>query len=280
MLIKGINRIVAFCLLPFLLLCRFTAKAQPMPNEEMLNINRFFNEVGNKEKLQPLFQKLMSCNQQSCMISVLHLGDSHVKSKYYSRSLEAALNNMFNQTEHVYKLNDSTVARKTYFFNLQEYAFIGTRFQNYYNSLPFQQYLAANQPDLLIISLGTNDAYSGVSINVMNTQMQELISLVKKASPNSVLLFTTPPDELKPISATDGGSRLEQVRNTIIQNCIANSIPYWNLYYVMGGFNSMRTWQRWGFAASDNVHYTGNGYTVFGRLLAESIFGYYKKLVQ
>jgi lysophospholipase L1-like esterase len=245
----------------------------------MLNINRFFNELGNKEKLQPLFQKLLNCNQQSCMISVLHLGDSHVKSKYYSRSLEATLNLLFNQTEHVYKVNDSTVARKTYFFNLQEYAFSGTRFQNYYRSTPFQQYLTANQPDLLIVSLGTNDAYSGVSLEIMNSQMQELIKLVKDASPNSVLLFTTPPDELKPIPTRDGSNRLEQVRNTIIQNCVADTIPYWNLYYVMGGQSSMRSWQRWGFATADNVHYTGNGYTIFGRLLAESIFGFYKKLV-
>lgn len=279
MLIKAINKIAAFCLLPILLLCRFNAKAQPLPNEEMLNINRFFNEIGNKEKLQPLFQKLVNCNEQSCMISVLHLGDSHVKSKYYSRSLEAALNAMFNQQEHLYKLNDTTVARKTYFFNLQEYAFVGTRFQNYYRSAPFEKYLAANQPDLLIVSLGTNDAYSGVSISVMNTQMQELIDLVKKASPNSVLLFTTPPDELKPINTRDGGSRLEQVRQAIIQNCIADTIPYWNLYYVMGGMGTMRAWKRWGFATADDVHYTGNGYTIFGRLLAESIFGYYQKLI-
>lgn len=279
MLIKAINRIAAFCLLPLALLSLSKAKAQPLPNEEMLNINRFFNEIGNKEKLQPLFQKLLNCNEQSCMISVLHLGDSHVKSKYYSRSLEAALNVMFNQKEHLYKLNDTTVARKTYFFNLQEYAFVGTRFQNYYRSAAFEQYLAANQPDLLIVSLGTNDAYSGVSISVMNTQMQELIDVVKKVSPNSVLLFTTPPDELKPIPTRDGSSRLEQVRQAIIQNCNTDSIAYWNLYYVMGGLGTMRNWKRWGFATADDVHYTGNGYTIFGRLLAESIFDYYQKLV-
>lgn len=278
MLIKAINKIAGICLLLFVVLYFFPAAAQPIPNEQMLNINRFFNEIGNKDKLQPLFQKLINCNEQSCMISVLHLGDSHIKSRYYSRSMEAALNTMFNQAEHVYKINDTTVGRKTYFFNLQEYAFVGTRFQNYYRSAPFQQYLASNQPDLLIISLGTNDAYSGVSISVMNAQMQELIDMVKKVSPNSVLLFTTPPDELKPIYTRDGGSRLQQVREAIIQNCRDNAIPYWNLYYVMGGMGTMSNWKRWGFATADDVHYTGNGYTIFGRLLAEAIFSCYKQV--
>ena len=279
MLITIKNKCTGLWLLFFTLLCRITGFSQPLPNEDKLAINTFFNEVNNKEKLLPLFQKLQSCNQQSCMISVLHLGDSHVKSKFYSRSLESSLNLFFNEQEHIYKVNDSTAGRKTYFFNLQEYAVIGTRFQQYYNSPQLSQYLAANLPDLMIISLGTNDAYSGMSLTVMSSQMQELIQLVKAASPNTVLLFTTPPDERKPIPTRDGTDRLEQVRKTIINNCIADTIPCWNLYYVMGGNGTMRNWQRWGFATADNVHYTANGYTIFGRLLAEAIFGYYRKLV-
>lgn len=266
-------------LLFFTVLCRITGFSQPLPNEDKLAINSFFNEINNKEKLLPLFQKLQNCNQQSCMISVLHLGDSHVKSKYYSRSMESSLNLFFNQQEHLYKVNDSTIGRKTYFFNLQEYAVIGTRFMHYYNSPQLSQYLATNLPDLMIISLGTNDAYSGVALDVMSSQMRDLIQLVKAASPNTVLLFTTPPDELKPIPTRDGNDRLQQVRQTIINNCIADTIPYWNLYFIMDGNGTMRTWQRWGFAATDNVHYTPNGYTIFGRLLAEAIFGYYHKLI-
>jgi lysophospholipase L1-like esterase len=279
MLTRVKNKLAGFWLLFFSLLCRVAGFSQPLPNEDKLTINRFFNEIGNKEKLLPLFQKLQNCRQQSCMLSVLHLGDSHVKSKYYSRSMEAALNVFFNQQEHVYKVNDSTAGRQTYFFNLQEYAVVGTKFQDYYNSTALSQYLSTNLPDLMIVSLGTNDAYSGIAIDRMSDQMQQLIQLVKAASPGTVLLFTTPPDERKPIPTRDGSNRLETVRQTIINNCTADTLAYWNLYSVMGGMGTMRNWQRWGFATTDNVHYTGIGYTVFGRLLAEAIFGCYQKLV-
>ncbi|MEO7310649.1 MAG: GDSL-type esterase/lipase family protein [Chitinophagaceae bacterium] len=252
--------------------------AQPLKNEARLSINNYSNEIGNKELLTPLFQRLNKCNEPSCLLSVLHLGDSHIKSKFYSRAMESQLNILFNQVGHVYRVNDSTTGRKTYFFNLEEYAVIGTRFENYYDSPLLMNYLVANQPDLVIVSLGTNDAYSGIAIDEMNAQMKALIQLIRTNSPKSLLLFTTPPDELKYIPSRDGADRLELVRQNIMQNCITDSIPYWNLYSVMGGKGQMRNWQRWGFAGMDNVHYTANGYTLFGRLLAEAIFDGYKHM--
>ena len=255
------------------------ANAQQLKNEPMLFINHYNNEIGNVQMLAPLFKKLNQCNEPSCLLSVLHLGDSHIKSKFYSQAMETQLNILFNQLGHTYRVNDSMVGRKSYFFNLEEYAVIGTRFENYYNSASLQSYLLANKPDLVIISLGTNDAYSGISLTKMNTQMKALIQLIRTNSPQSQMLFTTPPDELKYIPTTNGADRLELVRQNIMQNCLMDSIAYWNLFNVMGGRGQMRNWQRWGFASADNVHYTANGYTVFGRLLAEAIFDGYKRIL-
>ncbi len=279
MLIKQTNKWVLSWLMS-VVTCLFASQsnAQPLKNEEMLYINHYNNGISYVKMLSPLFKKMSNCNEPSCIVSVLHLGDSHIKSKFYSQSMESKLNILFNQMVHTYRLNDSIVGRKSYFFNLEQYALIGTRFQNYYNSVLLQSYLLANTPDFVIISLGTNDAYSGIAISKMNSQMKELVKLIRTNSPKSVMLFTTPPDELKYIPTANGADRLELVRQNIMLNCMTDSIAYWNLYNVMGGRGQMRNWQRWGFASADNVHYTANGYTVFGRLLAEAIFEAYKRI--
>jgi hypothetical protein len=39
---------------------------------------------------------------------------------------------------------------------------------------------------------------------------------------------------------------------------------------VMGGLNSIVSWQRAGLAKSDRIHFTSSGYTLVGQLLSEA----------
>jgi lysophospholipase L1-like esterase len=46
---------------------------------------------------------------------------------------------------------------------------------------------------------------------------------------------------------------------------------YWDLYEVMGGRNSIKSWERAGLAKRDKIHFTPAGYILNADLLFEAI---------
>lgn len=141
----------------------------------------------------------------------------------------------------------------------------------HYNRAPlFFAQLACLTPDLLIVSLGTNDAYSaGFDAAKFAQELAAFMQQLRQRYPQADLLLTTPPDSYR--NRRLRNPDLLVLRDLLIRYCLSNNLAYWDFYAVMGGAGSMLTWHAQGLAQPDRVHLTPRGYQVQGLLLYKAL---------
>jgi lysophospholipase L1-like esterase len=137
----------------------------------------------------------------------------------------------------------------------------------HYNRAPqFFAQLPLLQPDLLIVSLGTNDAYdTGFDPQRFAQQLDTLVSRLRRGSPQADVLLTAPADSYR--ARRHRNPDLARLREVLRTYCAAHDLAYWDLAAVQGGYGSMRTWLAHGLAQPDLVHFTTKGYELQGLLL-------------
>ncbi len=158
----------------------------------------------------------------------------------------------------------------------------GAEYRHYVMSKYFTQQLTYLNSDLIIISLGTNEAFSmGFDKDFFYRSIDTLVSSVKLTNPNACILITTPADSYRK-------SRKGRVKNpdmrlakeTVVSYCLQHNIAFWNLYDIMGGYGSMGKWYAMKLTAKDRVHFSGKGYQIQGDLFYNALmegFEKYKK---
>ncbi len=155
----------------------------------------------------------------------------------------------------------------------------GAKFRHYLAARYFIEQTRALNPDLIIISLGTNEAieHPYVDPQLLN-QMTEFIAGLKTANPSAMVLLTTPADFYKKRTRRNPG--VEIVRDKIISFAEQNNLAYWDLYEVSGGKHSADKWKSRGLMQSDGIHFTKAGYNLIGNLMYEAIIKGYNEYVQ
>ncbi len=125
------------------------------------------------------------------------------------------------------------------------------------------------QPDLVIISLGTNDAYSlKFDAQAFRKNYSELIDRIRRELPSQPILITTPGDCRlnRRMSNPSNLSAIDVLRSIAREkNC-----ALWDYFTVMGGLHSMDTWKMRGLAAGDYVHYNISGYRLQAQLFMDA----------
>jgi len=122
------------------------------------------------------------------------------------------------------------------------------------------------QPDLVIISLGTNDAFSrNFAPETFYKNIGELVQRIKMASPDADILFTTPGDNL--LGKKYLNRRNDLARQQIMKLAEETGAGVWDFYSIMGGLGSVKNWVKNGLAKNDKVHLTIKGYKLQGDLL-------------
>ena len=124
--------------------------------------------------------------------------------------------------------------------------------------------MEAFKPDLLIISLGTNDAYlKDLTAEGFTQMLTNLIQSLKKVSAKTEFILTTPPDtefnENKPVSR-------EIVMQGILNAGKLTRCAVWNFNEAMGGENTFKNWQKLKLANKDGLHFNPAGYYLQGQL--------------
>lgn len=151
--------------------------------------------------------------------------------------------------------------------------------------------LAALTPDLVIISLGTNESvYSTFSTARFEQEIDRLISSVKEENPDALLLLTTPAEnKLRKRKKNKRGRRvtyyannanLPRVAETIREYGAKNNIAVWDWYAIAGGKGMCETWIKEEGMKKDHIHYTQKGYTLQGSLLYNSILNAYEQYIR
>lgn len=229
----------------------------------IINIQPGINRINNANGLAILKAKIRRKDSVLKLIKVLHIGDSHIKGGILSETFISRMNEWYSKTMH-YNI----------FFNAQTFCKTGTKYADYGELAELDQQLITDKPDLVIVSLGTNDAFSGSSKTRFYEKIDHLVSKIKSLSPVSALVLTTPADALRKNKKTgmyEAVPELQYVVNTIIQYANDHHLAYWNLHQVMGGNYSINTWMTKQLAAPDRIHFTQKGYTLIGEWLFEAL---------
>ncbi len=133
-------------------------------------------------------------------------------------------------------------------------------------------------PQLIILSLGTNDAQGkNIDLKAFTQQMDQLVNNLKRCNPKACLLLTTPPDSY--YRSRYVNKEIGKVRQEIIRYAEENKIACWDLYAAMGGERSISQWRKKGLASADMVHFTKEGYKLQGELFYKSFIKQYRNHV-
>ena len=157
------------------------------------------------------------------------------------------------------------------------------------------QVKAVLDPHLIIVSLGTNEAFG--SLDGVQTQLDRLVTSLRKACPAATLLLTTPMECHKRFTKTVSkrvpvgkGKRrrhktvtstvssfgvnpaVRQMRDIILEYGRKHHIATWDLFEVAGGNGAAQQWLDAGLMnPKDHLHQLDSGYELQGMLLADAL---------
>ncbi len=142
----------------------------------------------------------------------------------------------------------------------------------------FERQLHALHPDLIIMSIGVNDA-SGPNFDpdTFRNNYDKLISIARQVNPNCALIFISNNDTRRRVR------RHRRVTNTngpLVRDAFLSIAEKWqggfyDLFSIMGGLGSMQQWQKAGLAQRDCVHFSRQGYAIVGALFYDAFLNFY-----
>ena len=131
-------------------------------------------------------------------------------------------------------------------------------------------------PDLLVLSLGTNDAYSLLyNDSLFPLQYDSLLFALRLNYPSMEIILTTPGDanrfQKKHIKEN------EVVRQNILQLAQKYNCAVWDWYEIMGGKGAVEEWRKYKLCQYDRVHLNQQGYQLQGKLFYNALIKAYEQ---
>ena len=149
----------------------------------------------------------------------------------------------------------------------------GGKFSDFARARFFARELADLNPDLIIMSFGTNEAQGKQNPRYIYQQMDVLVDQLRQFAPNAYFLFTTPADSY--LKGRGFNPYMSQVSDVIRQFAREKNYALWDLFHISGGEKSAQTWKSLGLMASDSVHFSKLGYMIQGKLFYQSFIRAY-----
>lgn len=152
----------------------------------------------------------------------------------------------------------------------------GAEYFHFDTSKYFNKETSFLNPDLIIISLGTNEAYrkdSDFNEISIKKEIDSFISNLKKYNPGIPFLITTPAYAYK---NGKPNSRLKIIHDILIKYCNEKQLAYWDLQEITG---DAVNWKKNNLFSKDLVHYNKEGYKLQGQLLLSAILNSYNDYV-
>ena len=134
-------------------------------------------------------------------------------------------------------------------------------------------------PDMVILSLGTNDAY-GKNFNkeIFRKNLDSLIINILETNSKIFVLLTVPNDDYLYRKYPNKNTALQQ--SVILDLARKYNTGVWDLYEIMGGFNSSQIWYDYNLMKPDRIHFTREGYILKGNLFFNAFLRSYDNYLE
>ncbi|MCD8387621.1 MAG: GDSL-type esterase/lipase family protein [Bacteroidales bacterium] len=168
-----------------------------------------------------------------------------------------------------------------------EYSAIGNNGATFssYNALgTLGNDLKTLSPNLVIVSLGANEAFGRVSDDDFYGQIDQLVSDVRIHNPQTEILLVTPSEcqrskttrvgkgkNRKKVKTYSVNTNIPRLRNVILQYGRDHAVPTYDWYEVAGGTGSSQEWLLRKLMNTDRIHNTWSGYALQGDLLFDAL---------
>ena len=161
----------------------------------------------------------------------------------------------------------------------------GAMYENY-SDPEYLKKLAMLKPDLLIISLGTNETFGrNFKSAEFSDQVRRFLQLAKEQLPGVEIVLTTPPECYKRIWVEKKRNYVRNPNTLLAATSIAKiakeeELSCWDLFETTGGKGSCVKWQQQRLMGRDRVHFNKEGYYEQGTLFFRALMQSYNQFKQ
>lgn len=150
----------------------------------------------------------------------------------------------------------------------------GAKASDYNKFRLFNEQLPVLNPDLVIISLGTNESFDKQSGEQYFANLNQMIQGIKDKNPQACVLVMTPPPSV--LHRKYKNTFIEKYAELIEENANLKNYAVWDLLQVFGGNKSIKRNAAKGYMSRDKVHYSKAGYEKQGELFFEAFLQSYE----
>lgn len=245
------------------------------------------NIISNSVYLNSVFEKYTKNKK----IRILHIGDSFLVSGYLGKSFIENIRSDFNiknasligfdANKKKYKkryIKRNIIINKTLIENSDTigveyliFASSGKTYEYFYRNTQLSNIINEYHPDLIIISLGINDAMN----MYLYEEFYKIVEAFYKKYENSEIKFllTTPIDFI----TKKRKNNITLINSVIKDFSNSKSIAYYDFYEISGGKGARVQWYKVGLSNKDLIHLKPEGYNLQGKLFAEAFLRAYNE---
>ncbi len=156
----------------------------------------------------------------------------------------------------------------------------GATYSSYANLGSVGEGVAAMSPDLVIVSLGTNEAFCKISDYDLEQAIDSLVGNIRRQNPGTSVLLATPAECKRSVYRRKKrrrrrsyvvNTKVAEVRDAILRYGRDNHLATYDWYGVAGGDGSASEWISAGLMGRDCIHLTWTGYDLQGALMFEAL---------
>lgn len=157
----------------------------------------------------------------------------------------------------------------------------GATFENYNNIPGFASQISGLSPDIIILSLGANEAFGRITADSFRRSVDTLVRSLAQSNPGAVLLLTTPMECQRRRYVKRKGRRRRRtyvvndkitvLRDVLLSYARDNGIAVYDWYDIAGGRGASAKWLDDNLLSRDRIHSTAKGYELQGTLFFEAL---------
>ncbi len=242
--------------------------------------SRYFTKVTVFQRKTALEYDLEVRDETSNQVAQLFIEDDYARSFYFDRPVGSVTiaAKKTNAQERTLTLDGVSIENELSGVLYHSIGVNGAKFMDFARAKYFSNQVADLEPDLVILSFGTNESQGNTDANYLRRTMDLLTSQILERSPATRIMLTTPADSY--LRGKGLNPHMAETSEVIRQYAHEKGFALWDLFNFSGGKNSSLQWKSNGLMTSDSVHYTKYGYALQGKLLYQSLMKAYNGFVE